>query len=110
MTATSGAIAAEAVDERQPAPQPALFVIDHDAGVMLALRDDLARRFGRDFRVVGELSAASGLATLRALADEHQPVALLIVDHDLSEMPGVDFLARAHQHAPAGQAGAAGGT
>jgi thioredoxin reductase (NADPH) len=100
MTATPGAIAAEAVDERQPAPQPALFVLDHDAGVMHALRDDLARRFGRDFRVVAELSAASGLATLRALADQHRPVALLIVDHDLSEMPGVDFLARAHQMHP----------
>jgi hypothetical protein len=28
---------------------------------------------------------------LRELAGEHVPVALLIVDHDMSEMPGVDF-------------------
>ena len=88
--------------------QPVLFVIDDDAEVMHALREDLGRRFGEDFRVIGESSAAAGLATLRGLAREHEPVALLIVDHDMSEMPGVGFLARTC-HASAGQAGAAGG-
>ena len=83
-------------------PLPVIFVLDDDAGVLHALRDDLSRRFGQDFRVIGASSAAAGLATLRELADGHQPVALLIVDHDMSEMPGVDFLARAHEmHPPA---------
>src|SRR5512135_2808130 len=81
-------------------PQPVLFVIDDDAGVVHALRDDLSRRFGEDFRIIGESSAATGLATLRKLTDEQQPVALLIVDHNMSEMPGVDFLARAHKMHP----------
>ena len=76
---------------------PVLFVIDDDPGVMHALRDDLSRRFGKDFRVIGELSAAAGLAVLRKLADQHTQVALLIVDHEMSEMPGVRFLARAHE-------------
>jgi thioredoxin reductase (NADPH) len=80
--------------------RPVLFVIDDDAGVVHALRDDLSRRFGGDFRVVGESSCAAGLATLRALADAGEPVALLIVDHDMPEMPGVDFLARAHDLHP----------
>ena len=75
---------------------PVLFVLDDDVGVVHALRDDLSRRFGEDFNVIGDSSAAAGLATLRELADRHQAVALLIVDHDMSEMPGVDFLARAH--------------
>ena len=48
--------------------RPVLFVIDDDAGVMRALRDDLSRRFGEDFRVIGESSAAAGLAALRELA------------------------------------------
>ncbi len=75
--------------------QPILFVIDDDARVMHALRDDLSRPFGQDFRVIGELPAA-GLATLRELAGGHRAVALLIVDHDMGgEMPGVGFLARA---------------
>ncbi len=84
----------------RPRSQPVLFVIDDDAGVVHALRDDLTRRFGGDFRVIGESSAAAGLATLRGLADERVPVALLIVDHDMGEMPGVDFLARAHDLHP----------
>jgi len=75
-------------------------VIDDDAGVMNALRDDLSRRFGRNFRVVAESSAAAGLAVLRGLADGHEPVALLIVDYHLSRMTGVGFLARAHAMHP----------
>jgi thioredoxin reductase (NADPH) len=80
--------------------RPVLFVIDDDAGVVHALRDDLARRFGEDFRVLADSSAAAGLAVLRELADSREPVALLIVDHDMSEMPGVSFLARAHEMHP----------
>ena len=80
--------------------RPVLFVIDDDAGVVRALRDDLGRRFGRDFRVIGASSAAAGLATLGQLAGEREPVALLIVDHDMTEMSGVDFLARAHKLHP----------
>ena len=80
--------------------QPVLFVVDDDTGVLHALRDDLSRRFGEDFRVIGDVSAADGLATLRELGNEHKPLALLIVDHNLSEMPGVDFLARAHEMHP----------
>jgi thioredoxin reductase (NADPH) len=84
----------------QQTPLPVLFVIDDDAGVVRALKDDLSRRFGEDFRVIGESSAGAGLAVLRGLADNHDPVALLIVGHELSEMPGVDFLARAHDMHP----------
>ena len=84
----------------RPRPQPVLFAIDDDSGVVHALSDDLSRRFGGDFRIIGESSAAAGLATLRDLADDRVPVALLIVDHDMAEMPGVDFLARAHEMHP----------
>ena len=80
--------------------QPVLFVIDDDAGTARALREDLARRFGEDFRVIGETSAPAGLSVLRGLAELHEPVALLIVDDNLSGMPGVDFLARAHELHP----------
>jgi thioredoxin reductase (NADPH) len=80
--------------------RPVLFVIDDDAGVVRALEDDLGRRFGRDFRVVGASSAAAGLVMLYRLAGEREPVALLIVDHDLNGMSGVGFLARAHKLHP----------
>jgi thioredoxin reductase (NADPH) len=77
-------------------PHPVLFVIDHDPGVVRALRDDLGRRYGEDFRVVGTSSAGAGLAMLRDLADEHVAVAVFIVDHHMREMPGTEFLACAH--------------
>jgi len=98
MSATSadGAQAAE----REGIPRPVLFAIDDDPRVARALQDDLSRRFGEDFRVVCESSAAAGLATLRETAGRHERVALLIVDHHLSGMSGVDFLARAHQMHP----------
>ena len=38
---------------------PVLFVIDHDTGTARALRDDLARRFGEDFRVIAETKAST---------------------------------------------------
>ena len=81
--------------------RPVLFVIDDDPGVMHALREDIGRRFGRDFQVVGETSATAGLARLRALADGRETVALLIVDHQMAEMAGVEFLQRAHELHPA---------
>jgi ActR/RegA family two-component response regulator len=80
--------------------RPVLFALDDDAGVVRALRGDLSRRFSRDFRVLGESSAAAGLATLRQLAGHGEPVALLIVDHHMTEMPGLEFLARAHELHP----------
>jgi thioredoxin reductase (NADPH) len=79
---------------------PVLFLVDDDPGVVQALEDDLDRRFGQDFRVLGTSSPSSGLTTLRDLAVAHEPVALLIAGHAMSEMPGVEFLAHAHDLHP----------
>jgi thioredoxin reductase (NADPH) len=76
--------------------RPVLFVIDDDPEVVRARHDDLSRRFGNDCQVIAESSAAAGLATLRDLAAGHEPVALLIADHQMREMPGVEFLTCAH--------------
>jgi thioredoxin reductase (NADPH) len=80
--------------------RPVVLVVDDDVGVVRAMNEDLGRRFGRDFRVLGETSAPTGLAALRDLAVAHKPVALLIADNDMPEMPGVDFLAHAHKIHP----------
>src|SRR5580693_6014173 len=80
--------------------RPVLFALDDDADVVRTLRGDLSRRFRRDFRVLGESSATAGLATLGQLAGQGETVALLIVDHHMTEMPGLDFLARTHDLHP----------
>ena len=54
--------------------RPVLFALDDDAGVVHALHGDLSRRFGRDFRVLGESSAAAGLATLGSWPDTASPL------------------------------------
>ena len=79
---------------------PVIFIIDDDAGVVRALRGDLSRRFSQDFTVIGESSVTAGLAALRQMTADKRAVALLIVDHDMAEMAGVDFLAHAHQLQP----------
>jgi thioredoxin reductase (NADPH) len=100
MRATSADTAAGAGLSGHAVTRPILFVIDDDPRVMHTLRDDLGRRFGQDFRIVGDTSAAAGLMRLREMAGRREPVALLVADHHMSEMAGVDFLARVHHLQP----------
>ena len=85
---------------RLPTSTPVLFVIDGDPGAAHALRDDLSRRFGREFRIVCESAADAGLAALGELAVRRVPVALLVVGQDLGGMSGVAFLGRAREMHP----------
>ena len=82
------------------ATRPIIFLVSSEASVLDALETDLARRFGNDTRVVGADDPAAGLARLEALADDAEPVALLIADHGLPQMTGVEFLAEAHSLHP----------
>jgi hypothetical protein len=49
----------------------------------------------RTVQVLASEHRAKYLERLREQADEHESVALLIVDHSMSDMPGVESLARA---------------
>src|SRR5205823_4663747 len=81
--------------------KPVLFLMAHECPVLEALTSDLGRRFGRDFRILSERSPAAGLDALAQLAARPDPVALLIADHRLPGMTGVEFLARARALHPA---------
>ncbi|HEX3157056.1 MAG TPA: FAD-dependent oxidoreductase, partial [Gemmatimonadaceae bacterium] len=76
--------------------KPILFLIGHQPAVLEVLRSDLERRFTNDCRIVCAYTPDEGLAVLRELAARNEPVALLIADHGMPEMTGVEFLARAH--------------
>jgi thioredoxin reductase (NADPH) len=75
---------------------PIIFIVSSETPVLKALESDLARRFGNDTRIIAADGPAAGLAQLTALADGTEPVALLIADHQMAEMTGVEFLASAH--------------
>jgi len=81
--------------------QPILFLVNDQDRVLDALAGDLARRFGVDYRILGERSPAAALATLAQLAAGSEEVALLIAAQRMRQMPGVEFLVRAHELQPA---------
>jgi thioredoxin reductase (NADPH) len=80
--------------------QPIIFLVSSDPAVLGVLDADLSRRFGNDTRIIGADGPAAGLARLARLADEVEPVALVIADQEMPEVEGVEFLASAHSLHP----------
>ncbi len=80
--------------------QPILFLVNEHGRVLDALAGDLARRFGVDYQILSETSALAALATLAELAAGSEEVALVLAAQPMREMPGVDFLVRAHELHP----------
>ena len=92
--------AARPADNGHRSATPAFVVIDDEAETVAALRAALCRRFGADYRILAERSAAAGLALLERLRDRGEPVAVVISDLWMPEMTGVEFLVRAHRLHP----------
>lgn len=77
--------------------RPAIVVVDDDSEALEQLRQALDRRFGNDYRVVAEVSARGALEQLERSRRDEEPVALVIADQWMDEMPGIDVLLRAHE-------------
>jgi thioredoxin reductase (NADPH) len=80
--------------------RPILLLVSDQGRVLEALAGDLGRRFGAEYRILGERSPVAALATLDRLAARSEEVALLIVAQQMREMGGVDFIVRAHELHP----------
>jgi thioredoxin reductase (NADPH) len=76
--------------------RPVLLAVVGDAADMVLVGGELRKRYGGDYRVVCEQSAAAALRELAAARDGGEQVALLLADLAMPEMTGVDFLRRAH--------------
>ena len=74
---------------------PVLLVVDLDQNSLDVIVADLARRFGRDFSVIGRSSSEAAVDTLCAIAAAGQSVALALVDDSAS-----DILPRLHELHP----------
>jgi thioredoxin reductase (NADPH) len=75
--------------------KPVLLTVDDDPGVSRAVARDLRRQYGEDYRVVRTESGPQALETLRELKLRGDPVAVLLADHRMPEMSGLEFLEEA---------------
>lgn len=80
--------------------KPALIAVDDDPDVLNAVERDLRRRYAERYRIVGAGSGPAALNLLEKLQQRNEPVALLLVDHRMPEMTGIEFLAEAIKVVP----------
>ena len=87
--------------EIQADARPAILTVDDDPGVSRAVARDLRRRYGKDHRIIRADSGAQALEALRELKLRGDQVAILLADHRMPEMNGVEFLEKAMDIYPA---------
>ncbi len=80
--------------------RPVLLTVDDDRAVSRAVARDLRRRYGDRYRVVRAESGADALAVLRELTARGESTALLLADHRMPGMTGVEFLEQAMDLVP----------
>ena len=88
-----GAMTAD--DNRNADRKPVLLTVDDNPSVSRAVARDLRRHVGDSFRVVRSESGPQALDTLRELKLRGAAVAVLLADHRMPGMTGVEFLEQA---------------
>lgn len=72
--------------------KPVLLTVDDDPEILRALERDLQHEYGEHFRVLVADSGAVAMETLQKLKLRNEPVGLLLVDYQLPQTSGVEFL------------------
>jgi len=72
--------------------KPVFLVLDHQPESQRRIVCELQRRYGADYDVLTEESAAGGNALIATLREHGRQVALIFADFYLPEMGGVEFL------------------
>src|SRR5215472_257857 len=88
------------MDAVRPAPRPAILTIDDDPDVLRAIERDLRQRYAKSYRVLSASSGQAALDLLDRLQQRGEPVALLLADHRMPQMTGIELLARAVERLP----------
>jgi len=83
--------------------KPVILIVDDETAPLAAMHDDLAGRYGGDYRVVSHATPGAALEDLLRIKAEGGPVALLIADERMPGMTGIGFLQKAHEIHPAAQ-------
>jgi len=77
-----------------------MLAVDDDPDVLRAVERDLRKRYSDRYRVMSADSGQSALDILNRLAQRAEPVALLVADHRMPHMTGVEFLTAAIRQLP----------
>src|SRR5450432_1413680 len=75
--------------------KPVLLTIDDDPDVLRAIERDLRAKYAENYRVLRAESGRAAIDLLRKLQQRNDAVALLLADHRMPEMNGLEFLAEA---------------
>jgi thioredoxin reductase (NADPH) len=76
-------------------PRPVILTVDDDVDVLSAVERDLRRQYAEHYRIVKAGSGREALDILGRLRQQDAPVALLLVDHRMPQMNGIDTLLEA---------------
>src|SRR5437016_7309418 len=74
---------------------PILLTVDDDPGVSRAIARDLRQHYSEDYRIRRAQAGPAALDALKELKLRDERVALLLADHRMPEMTGVEFLEEA---------------
>jgi thioredoxin reductase (NADPH) len=77
-----------------------MLAVDDDPDVLRAVERDLRKRYSDRYRVMSADSGPSALNILTRLAQRKEPVALLVADHRMPHMNGIEFLTAAIREFP----------
>jgi thioredoxin reductase (NADPH) len=81
-------------------PRPVLLAVDDDPDVLRAVERDLRKQYSDRYRVMSADSGPDALHILTRLSQRSEPVALLIADHRMPHMTGIEFLTAAIREFP----------